>query len=98
MAKYGVLEQSNDLCLHAKFHLDRFILMPSRRPLTAKPPKFCHFLDFNVVVLPFGGDLRKLNMGAELQTIPIQQYDIKIVSVLQCLHGKIVGTNRRSKA
>jgi len=66
-AKFGVLEQTNDLCLHAKFCLDRFILTPSGGEKLQILPFYWlwHF-----VVSPISGVLRKLNTGAQLQTFP----------------------------
>ena len=41
------------------------------RPLTAKHPKFCRFFGLrHLVVSTVGGNLRKLNTGAQLQTFP----------------------------
>jgi len=41
------------------------------RPLAAKNPKFCRFFGLrHLVVLPIGGNLRKVNMIAHLQIFP----------------------------
>jgi len=41
------------------------------RPLRAKNPKFCHFFGLRqLVVLPVGGNMRKLNTDEKLQTFP----------------------------
>ena len=40
------------------------------RPLLAKTPNFCRFLDLHLVVSPIAGNLRKLNADAQLQTFP----------------------------
>jgi len=99
--KFGVLEQTQGLHFHAKFHLNVFIVsisggqnpqfwanfdfsgLPYRplhqrgsnvvcyRPLLAKNLNFCCFFGLqNLVVSPIGSGLRKLDMGAQLQTFP----------------------------
>jgi len=86
MAKYGVLEQIHSVRLQVKFHLDLFILSPSGSKQTQILPFYGLWY---FVVLPVGGNLRNLNTGAWYQ----------IISVLQCLHSKIMCTNaRHSKA
>jgi len=59
--------------------------------LVAKTPKFYHYIDFN--------DLRKLisEYGCTTTNIPLSN-GIKIVSVLQRLHGKIGHTNSDVKS
>ena len=70
--------------LCAKFCLDRFILSPSG----GENPQFLPFFGLRyLVVSPVGGNLRKLNMDAQLK--PSLSNGIKIVSVLQRLHGEI---------
>jgi len=89
-AKFGVLQHTRGLRLCAKFRLDRFILSPSG----GKKPNFCHILPYfglrHLVVSPIGSSLRKLNSGAHCTTtnLPLSN-GIKIVSVLQRLHGEI---------
>jgi len=62
------------------------------RTLAAKKNNFCHILPYiglrHLVVSQVGSSLRKLNTGAQLQTFPLSN-GIKIVSVLQRLHGEI---------
>ena len=60
-----------------------------------RKPQFLPFFGLrHLVVLPIGSSLRKLNTGAQLQTFPYPTSDvIKIVSLLQRLHGEIGRTN-----
>jgi len=44
-AVFCVLEQTDGLCLRAKFRLDRFLLSPSG----GENPKFYHFIDFGIL-------------------------------------------------
>jgi len=67
--------------------------LPNCRPLASKKLPFYRLRHF--VVLPVGGDMRKLNTVAQLQTVPSS--GIRIVSALQRLHGKIVPTNSTNK-
>ena len=61
-------------------------------PLLAKTPNFCRFFGLRHLVLsPIGNILTQLNTGAQLQTF--LPNGIKIVSVLQRLHGEIGRTN-----
>jgi len=65
IAKFGVLEQTNGLRLRAKFRLDRFILSPL---LAKPPPQILPFFGLrHFVVSTVGGNLRKVNTGAQLQ-------------------------------
>jgi len=58
-------------------------------PLAAKKKQFLPFCGLqHLVVSPIGSSLRKMNTGAQLQTFPLSN-GIKIVSVLQRLHGEI---------
>jgi len=51
------------------------------------------------VALPLGGDLRNLNTGAELRTLPYPiSNGIKIVSVLQRIRGKMGAQTLRFKS
>jgi len=52
-------------------------------------PKFYSFWTRRFVELPTGGEQRKFIAGAQ----PSQSNGIEFVSVLQCLHGKIVHMN-----
>ena len=66
-AKFGVLEQTYGIRIHAKFRLDWFILSPSG----GKNPKFCCFFGlWHFVVSQLGSNLSDLNMCAQLQTFP----------------------------
>ena len=57
------------------------------RPLAAKNPQFLPVFGLrHLVMSTIGINLRKLNTGTQLQTFP---NGIKIVSVLQRLHGDI---------
>ena len=49
MAKFGVLQQTHSLCLHAKFRLIRFILPPSGD----ENPKLLGFLDSGIFLQKF---------------------------------------------
>jgi len=66
MAKFGVLEQTHGVHLHAKFRLDDLLC----RPLLAKNSNFVFFGLRHFVVSPVNGNLRKLNTGAQPQTFP----------------------------
>jgi len=62
-----VLEQTHSVPLRAKFRLDRFILSPSG----GEKPQFLPFFGLlHLMVSLVGGNLRKLNTGAQLQTFP----------------------------
>jgi len=64
-ANFSALQQRHSICLRAKFSLDRFIL-----PSSSGEQKKTIFWQFcalrHLVALPLGGDLRKLNTGAQL--------------------------------
>jgi len=66
-AKFNALEQIRSVRLRAKFHLNRFILLPSG---IEKPQFLPFFRLWHLVVSPFGSNLRKLNTGVQLQTFP----------------------------
>jgi len=53
--------------LHAKFRVDQFILSPSGG---GKPQFFSFFGLQHLVMSTTGSSLRKLNIGAQLQTFP----------------------------
>ena len=87
-AKFGMLEQTHGLRLDAKFRLDRLFWFMS--PSGGENPQ----------ILPFYWlrDLwcrqlaAKVEHGCTTTNLPLS-IDIKIVSVLQRLHGEIVRTN-----
>jgi len=66
-AKFGVVEHTHGLHLQATFRLDQFIFFAVWRERPKILPFYWlrHFLASAV-----GGNLRKLNTGAQLQTIP----------------------------
>ena len=66
-AKFNVLQQTHGLCLHTKFSLDWFILLPSggEKHQTLLSLGFQHF-----AVSPVGGHISNLNTDAQLQTFP----------------------------
>jgi len=67
MAKFGVLEETLGVRLRAEFRLDRFTLSTS----DGESPQILSFVGLrHFVVSPIGGNLRKMNMGAQLQTFP----------------------------
>jgi len=74
--KFGVLEQTQGLRLHAKFCLNGFILSPSGN----KNPQILPFFGLrHFVVSPTGGDPKKLNKGAQLQTFPYPTVSISLL-------------------
>ena len=85
--------RTHDIRLLAKFRLDRFILLPSGGE---KPPNFCHFFPifwtsaFSVVANWQQSD--KAEYGCTTTNLPLPNV-IKIVYVLQRLHGEIGRTN-----
>jgi len=66
-AKFDVLEQTHGVHLHAKFRLNRLILTPFGGE---KLQILLFFGLWHFVVSPVGGNLRKLNMGAQLRAFP----------------------------
>ena len=70
--------------------LDWFILWPSG----VENPQFLPLFGRHLLVSTVAGKLRKLNTGAQLgpTNVPLSN-GIKIVSVLQRLHGEIGRTN-----
>jgi len=62
-----MLEHTHGIRLPAKFRLNQFILSPSG---DEKPHVLLFFGLLHFVVSPVGGNRRKLNMGAQLQTFP----------------------------
>ena len=79
-AKFGAIEQTHGIRSRAKFSLDRFILSPSG----GENPQFLPFFE-----------LRHFVVSPQLRTttnLPLSN-GIKIISVLQLLHGEIGRTN-----
>ena len=70
-AKSGVLQLTHSRRLRVKICLDQFILLPSGGEKT----QFFPFIGLqHLVMSTVGGNLRKLNTGAQLQPSPIQRY------------------------
>ena len=88
-AKFGVLEQTQGLRLRAKFRLDRFILSPSGGE---KPPIFAIFSTSAFSVVANWQQSDKVEHRYTTTNLPLPN-GIKIVSVLQRLHGEIGRTN-----
>jgi len=66
-AKSGVLQLTHSTRLRVKICLDRFILSLSG----GEKPQFLPFFGLrHLVMSTVGGNLRKLNTGAQLQTFP----------------------------
>jgi len=65
-AKFNALEQTHSVGSHVKFCLDRFVLSPS----DGETPIVCLCGHWHLVVSPVGGNLIKLNTGAQLRTFP----------------------------
>jgi len=70
-AKFGMLQQTRGLHLHAKFRLNRFIQSLSGGEI---PPILPFFGLRHFVVSPVSSNLRMFNTDAQLQTFPIQWY------------------------
>jgi len=69
--------------------LPRSVYSVANSPSVGENPQFLSFFRLrHLVVSPSGSSLRKSNIGAQLQTFPYPN-GIKIVSVLQRLHGEI---------
>jgi len=110
---FGVLKQTERLHLHAKLHLNVFILSASggqqpqfwgrlgRLILSTSGGEKLKFLLFfglrHLVMSTVGGNLRKLNTGAQLRTFP---YPTASKSFLYCnaFMAKSGEQTRRSKA
>jgi len=88
-AKFGALEQTHLVRLHGKFRLDRFILSPSGGE---KTQNFAVFLASAFYGVATWQQSEKVEFGCTTANLPVSN-DIKIVSVLQCLHGEIMRTN-----
>ena len=66
-AKSGVLQLTHSTRLRVKFCLDQFILSL----FGGEKPQFLEFFGLrHLVMSTVGGNLRKLNTGAQLQTFP----------------------------
>ena len=89
MAEFGVQQQTHSVRLRAKFRLDWFILSASGGE---KTPFLPFFGLRHLVMSTVGGNLRKLNTGAQTTSLPLSN-GIKIVSVVQRIHGEIRRTN-----
>ena len=85
--KFGVLEQTRGVRLHAKFRLERFILSPSGGE---KIPNVFYTSAFCGVAIWRRSE--KVEHGCPTTNFPLSN-GIKIVSVLQRLHGEIGRTN-----
>jgi len=87
-AKFGELYQTHGTHVPAKFRLDRFILSSCG----GENPQFLPFFGLrNLVMSPIVINLRNLSTVHNYKASPIN--GIKIVSVLQRLHGEIGRTN-----
>jgi len=84
-AKCGVLQQTHGICLRVKFHLDRFILSPS---VGEKNPIFAVFWTSAFRVVANWQQSDKVEHGCTTTNLSLSN-GIKIVSVLQRLHGEI---------
>ena len=87
-AVFCVLEQTDGLCLRAKFRLDRFLLSPSG----GENPKFYHFIDLAFCGVASWWQSEKVEHRCTTTNLPLSN-GIKIVSVLEHLHGEIGRTN-----
>jgi len=82
-AKFSVLEQTHGICLLAKFCLDRF---------ATKNPNFCIFWTSAFSGVANWQQSEKAEHGCTTTNLTLSS-NIKIVSVLQHLHGEIGRTN-----
>jgi len=92
-AKFRVLQQTDSIRLPAKFRLDRFILSSSG----GENPQFLLFfglrhLVMSLVVIASWHQSQKVEHGCTTTNLPLSN-GIKIISVLQRLHGEIGCTN-----
>jgi len=87
-AKFGALEQIHVIRLRAKFRLHRFILSRSG----GKTPKVCHFWTSAFCGVASWQQSEKVEHRCTTTSLPLSNR-IKIVSVLQRLHGEIRRTN-----
>ena len=85
-AKFGVLEQNHCVRLHAKFRLDRFILSLSGGEKKQISPFFWTLAFCDVAGWQ---QSEKVEHRCTTTNLPLSN-GIKIVSVLQRLHGEIV--------
>jgi len=90
-AKFGAVEQTHGIHLHAKFRLDRFILLPFGGEKKQLLP-FCRFWTSAFCGVATWQQCEKVEH--ECTTTNISLFNgIKIVSVIQRLHGEIVRIN-----
>jgi len=82
--KFGVLHQTHDIRLCAKFRLDRFILVLWRR----KIPIFAVFCTSAFSDVANWHQSQKVEHVCTTTNLPLSN-GIKVVSVLQRLHGEI---------
>ena len=74
-------------------YVPKFVLIGLfRRPLAAKTPNFCHFLDLGFTDVDSRRLSEKVERGCTTTNLPLSN-NIKIVSVLKRLHGKIGHAN-----
>jgi len=88
-AKFGEVQQIHGIRFHAKFRLDRFILSPSGGE---KKHFFAVFTTSAFSVVANRQQSEKVEHGCTTTNFPLSNV-IKIVFVLQPLHGKIGRTN-----
>ena len=83
-AKYGVLEQTRDLR-----YMPNFVAIGLfSRPMAAKNPKFCLFWISAFSAVANWHQAQKVEHGCTTTNLPLSN-GVKIVSVLQRLHGEI---------
>ena len=87
-AKFGELQQTHGTRLPAKFRLDRFILSSCG----GENPNFCRFWTSAFSDVANCHQSQKVEHGCTPTNLPLSN-GIKIVSVLQRLHGEIGRTN-----
>jgi len=87
-AEFGALEQTQDLRLTAKFHLDRFILSPS----FDEKPNFAVFWNSAFCGVASWRQPEEVEHRCTATNLPLSN-GIEIVSILQRLHGEIGRTN-----
>jgi len=92
-AKFGMLEQTYGICLRAKFRLNRFILSP----FISENPKFAIFCTSVFCDVASWRQSEKVEHGCTSTNLSLSN-GIKIVSVLQPLHGTTWRTTLTFKA
>ena len=88
-AKSGVLQLTQSARFRVKIHLDRFILSPSGGE---KKLNFCHLCTSAFSDVDSWRQSEKVEHGCTTTNLPLSN-GIKIISVLQRLHGEIGRTN-----